>query len=269
VLALSRVIGAENSERGLVSGDEPGALPARETPDIETASEGYARRFAGPAGAWLLREQERATAALLAGVAGRRVLDVGGGHGQLTGMLLARGYDVTVFGSDPLCVERVLPYVDGEQCRFEWGDLLGLPYADRAFDIVLSYRLLPHVARWRALVAELCRVADRAVLVDFPVTASLNVLTPGLFGVKQRIEGNTRPYTLFREDDVAGAFAAAGFHPAARLPQFALPMVLHRAIGRPLVSAAAEEACRRLGLTRRFGSPVIARFERTAPGGGA
>jgi SAM-dependent methyltransferase len=236
--------------------------PEGEAPDVETSSAAYAWRFAGPAGRWLLAEQERATAALLVGLPGGRVLDVGGGHGQLTGMLLARGYDVTVFGSDPVCAERVLQYIDGTTCRFEWGQLLHLPYPDATFDVVLSYRLLSHVADWRAFVAELSRVARRAVLVDFPVRASVNVLTPGLFGVKRRLEGNTRPYLLFDEEAVDAAFAAAGFRRTGRLPLFALPMVLHRRLGRPAVSAAAEAACRRLGLTRRFGSPVIARFER-------
>jgi SAM-dependent methyltransferase len=238
------------------------AAVVRETADIETASEGYAGRFAGPVGRWLLAEQERATARLLEGLPGRRVLDVGGGHGQLTGPLVARGYDVTVFGSDPACAARLGADLEGPRCRFEWGDLLALPYRDRAFDLVVSYRLLPHVTRWEALVADLCRVADRAVLVDFPTMASLNVLTPRLFGMKKRLEGNTRPYTLFHEADIEAAFAAAGFRPTGRAPQFTLPMVLHRTLRTPALSAAAEALCRGAGLTARYGSPVIVRMER-------
>lgn len=240
----------------------PPLAPPLETADVETSSEGYAGRFAGPVGRWLLAEQERATLRLLEGLPGRRVLDVGGGHGQLTGPLLSHGYDVTVFGSDPVCAARLEAYLKGPRCRFEWGDLLALPYRDRAFDLVLSYRLLPHVTRWRALVAELCRVADRAVLADFPTLASVNVLTPRLFGMKKRLEGNTRPYTLFREAEVAEAFAAAGFRPTGRAPQFTLPMVLHRTLRAPALSAAAEALCRGVGLTRRYGSPVIVRMQR-------
>ena len=40
--------------------NEAGGLDARETADVETASEDYARRFAGPIGAWFLDEQTRA-----------------------------------------------------------------------------------------------------------------------------------------------------------------------------------------------------------------
>lgn len=234
----------------------------RETPDIETSSDDYAGRFAGAVGRWLLAAQEQAVLRLLDGVPGRRVLDVGGGHGQLVGPLVARGYDVTVFGSDAACAARLGEHLAGPRCRFEAGDLLALPYRDRAFDIVLSVRLLPHVLRWPALVAELCRVADRAVVVDFPTAQSLNVLTPRLFPVKRRLEGNTRPYTLFREVEITDAFAAAGFRPTGRVPQFALPMVLHRTLRAPAVSAAAEAVCRGVGLTSRYGSPVVVRMER-------
>ncbi len=238
--------------------------PARETADVETSSDGYAARFAGPVGAWLLGMQEAATVDLLAGVSGRRVLDVGGGHGQLVGPLLRRGYEVTVFGSAASCAGRIRALLDGVRCRFEAGDLLDLPFPARSFDIVLGYRLLPHVSRWIRLVAELTRVADRAVLVDFPTGASLNALTPGLFGVKRRLEGNTRPYTVFREGAVVAAFAEYGFRLTGRRPEFALPMVLHRVLGAPALSDRAEAICRRLGLTERWGSPVIVRMEREA-----
>ena len=56
---------------------------------------------------------------------------------------------------------------------------------------------------------------------------------------------------------------AAMDSPAFSLPtniQFFLPMVLHRMIGRRGISAALEGLCRGLGLTRLWGSPVIALF---------
>ena len=60
----------------------------KETPDIETASDAYAQRFTGEAGRYLLSEQEAAVRAVLADWRGETVLDVGGGHGQLTPFLL-------------------------------------------------------------------------------------------------------------------------------------------------------------------------------------
>jgi hypothetical protein len=153
--------------------------------------------------------------------------------------------------------------VDAGRARFDVADLLHLPYPDRAFTVVLSYRLLPHADDWRRLVAELCRVAERAVLVDYPTSRSVNAVAEPLFRLKRGVEGDTRRFTVFRDHEVRDAFAAAGFGVTARRGQFALPMALHRAVGRAGVSRLLEGAARGLGLTALLGSPVILRAERT------
>jgi SAM-dependent methyltransferase len=123
-----------------------------EDADVVTASDDYASRFSGPVGAWFLAEQARATRALLGDLPrGARVLEVGGGHAQLTPMLLEAGYQVTVIGSGPGADHRLRPFVERGAVRFETGHLVALPYADRSFEAVLSFRLLPHVSAWRAL----------------------------------------------------------------------------------------------------------------------
>jgi 2-polyprenyl-3-methyl-5-hydroxy-6-metoxy-1,4-benzoquinol methylase len=231
-------------------------------PDVETSSEGYARRFAGAVGAYFLEAQARITLDLLAPWPRARVIDVGGGHGQVTGPLVEAGYDVTVYGSDESCEARVRTWTEGGRARFQAGGLDRLAAADRAFDVALSYRLLPHVARWRALVAELCRVAARAVLVDYPTRRSVNAVAGLLFGAKRGVEGDTRPFTVFADADVRAAFAEAGFRPTAREPEFVLPMALHRAVGRASFSRAAEGAVSALGLRKALGSPVVLRAER-------
>jgi 2-polyprenyl-3-methyl-5-hydroxy-6-metoxy-1,4-benzoquinol methylase len=234
----------------------------REDADVETSSDDYARRFAGGIGAFLLEVQARATLELLnSGAAMIRVLDVGGGHAQLTGTLLDAGCRVTVYGSAASCARRVAPFF-ARGARFVAGDLLRAPFPDRAFDVVVSYRLLPHVGAWRELVAELCRLASRAVLLDYPTLRSVNVFAGGLFGAKRRVEGDTRPFAVFRDSAVDAAFAAAGFRARARRRQFLLPMALHRALGRPGVSRALEGSAAALGLTGLLGSPVIVRAER-------
>lgn len=234
----------------------------REDADVETSSEAYARRFAGPVGAFFLETQARTSLDLLKPFPGASILDVGGGHGQLTGPLADAGHPLTVLGSAPGCVARVKTWVDSGRARFESGDLLALPFPDRAFDVALSYRLLPHVARWPQLVAELCRVARRAVIVDYPTTRSVNVASDPLFGVKKGVEGDTRPFRVFHDAELEAAFAGHGFRPSGRQPQFFFPMALHRALALRALSRALEGAARALGLVRAFGSPVILRLER-------
>jgi SAM-dependent methyltransferase len=231
-------------------------------PDVETSSEGYARRFAGGVGAWFLETQARITLALLAPWPRARVLDVGGGHAQLTGPLVDAGYDVTVYGSADLCAGRLRSWTENGRARFLCGSLERLAAADRAFDVVLSFRLLPHVAGWRDLVSELCRVAARAVIVDYPTRRSLNAMAGPLFEVKRGVEGNTRPFLVLADADVRAAFTASGFEPTAREPEFVMPMALHRAIGVAGVSRMLEAASSTLGLRRAVGSPVILRAER-------
>jgi 2-polyprenyl-3-methyl-5-hydroxy-6-metoxy-1,4-benzoquinol methylase len=244
----------------------PGAAGAPEAasppPDVETSSESYARRFSGAVGAWFLEAQADLTLALIARWPRARVLDVGGGHAQLTGPLVDAGYDVTVYGSEPGCAARLRPWLDGGRVRFQAGRLDRLDVGDRAFDVVVCYRLLPHVERWRELLGELCRIARAAVLVDYPTRRSLNAVAGPLFAVKRGVEGDTRPFTVFADGDVRAALDAAGFAVTARRGEFVLPMALHRAVGLAPLSRAAEGLLALFGLRRALGSPVILRAER-------
>ena len=233
-----------------------------EDADVETSSAAYALRFSGAVGGWFLDVQAEATVALLRPFPGARVVDVGGGHGQLAGPLARAGYDVTVVGSSEACGARVRPLVDGGQVRFQTADLLRLPFEARAFDVALAFRLLSHVARWRELVAELCRVAARAVIIDYPSRRSVNAVAGPLFGMKKGVEGDTRPFAVFDDGDVTAAFAAEHFRVADRRPQFAAPMALHRALRIAAVSRGLERAARAAGITSRLGSPVIVRADR-------
>jgi hypothetical protein len=183
-------------------------------------------------------------------------------HAQLTGPLLEAGCDVTVYGSADRCSERLQEWVRSGQARFRSGPLLQAPWPDGSFDATLAFRLLPHLDRWRELVAELCRLARHVVIVDYPTARSANAVSGALFGVKKGIEGDTRPFRVFRDAEVEEAFAAAGFVRTARRPQFLLPMALHRGLRLASLSRALEATARAAGLTRAWGSPVILRAER-------
>ncbi len=236
----------------------------RETPDVETSSADYALRFCGAVGQWFLDLQTRTTLRLLADLPRGRVLDVGGGHAQLAGPLAAAGFDVTVLGSHPSCAWRLAEQRARGAARFVAGDLLGAPFSDRQFDVVLAFRLLPHLTRWRDLALELGRLARHAIVVDYPTRRSINAVADLLFGVKKRIERSTRPFTVFSEHEIRSAFASAGFLTAGRCPQFFVPMALHRALRAAPLSRGAEALSAGLGLTRLLGSPVILRLDRVS-----
>lgn len=233
-----------------------------EVADIETSSDAYATRFAGAAGQWMLEVQERLTLAMLADRPGVSILDVGGGHGQLAVPLSRDGYKVTVLGSAESCRKRVAGVVEAGRCTFLTGNVINLPFPDRAFDVVICFRLLTHCTAWPVLIRELCRVARQAVIVDYPTSQGLNAIAPALFGAKKKLEGNTRHWRLFRHREVQDEFTKQGYVEARRSAQFFLPMVLHRVLRSRKASAGLEGLCRGLGLTGRWGSPVIVEWRR-------
>lgn len=193
------------------------------------------------------------------------MLDVGGGHGQLTRPLLESGHGVTVLASGPdACSADVRAQAEAGRVGLEYGDLLRAPWPDRSFDAVACFRLLPHARDWRGLAAELSRLASAVVLVDYPTRRSVNAVAGALFGLKHRVEGDTRPFAVFRDREVAEAFATHGLRVTARRPQFFFPMVLHRALRSASLARALEGAAAAAGLTRALGSPVILRLERSA-----
>lgn len=231
-----------------------------EIADIETSSEGYAARFAGPVGEWMLGVQESIVLSWVRDVLPDAVLDVGGGHGQLAGPLARAGNKITVLGSDPVCAKRIEVEIRAGKIKFQVGNVMALPFPDKSFDVVISIRLLPHCERWPELIRELCRVARKSVVVDYPLE---NKAAAILFSAKKKLEGNTRPWLSFSHATVQTEFEKNGFRLKRRTGQFFLPMVLHRTLKCRALSSFLESICHSLGLTRRWGSPVLAEMQRS------
>lgn len=243
------------------------------TPDIESSSDDYAWRFTGPVGRYLLDVQRDLVRDLLGGCAGEhlRILEVGGGHAQLTPSLLAAGHDVVVHGSASVCARRVAPLMQRypDRARFVASSLWSLPFADRAFDAVIGVRLLAHVESWEALLGEMARVCRRHLIVDFPPRLSANLFEPVLFTLKRGLEGNTRPFFCYRAGHLRACLQDHGFSRFREVRQLFLPMVLHRIARSRAVSAGIETVCRGLGLTQLLGAPSLLLAERAAPRAGS
>jgi SAM-dependent methyltransferase len=232
-----------------------------EKPDVETASDGYAGRFSGPLGEWLLSVQARAVEELLAlcGTGTLDVLEVGGGHAQLTPSILSRGHRVTVQASARHALRRhaVLARSSSGRLRLVVSRLWRFPCRDRSFDVVVGVRLLAHVERWQELLREMARVTRRYLIIDYPPLSSANVLTPVLFWAKRRVERNTRPYFCYRVREVESCLRRMGFSPVRTYRQFAVPMGVHRAIDRVRISSSLEALLGGIGVTRVIGSPAV------------
>jgi len=234
--------------------------------DPATALHFDERRFGGPIGAMVAADQARVLLGAVQPAAGRQILDVGTGTGRAALLFAREGARVTgIDASDAmLAVARRRAENEGLRIRFERGDAHHLAFPDRAFDTVVSLRLLMHAPDWRTCLAELCRVAARCVVVDFPSAASGAALEAIARRIAFAMGAATEPYRVLRASEVARLLRRAGFEVQSMHRQFVLPIAIHRAIGSPRVSRASRALSRRLGLLRLFGSPVTIVAERCA-----
>src|SRR5690554_5488849 len=100
-----------------------------------------------------------------------RVLDAPCGVGRASIWLAEQGLDVTGIdlGKATLTLAGELANEAGVEVKFESHDIFALPYESGHFDATLCFRLLHHFEseELRArLIAEICRVSDRYVLMS-------------------------------------------------------------------------------------------------------
>ena len=198
---------------------------------------------------------------------GGKVLEVGGGHAQLTRALLEAGYEVWVQGSEESCAWQLtdLKAAYPDKLYFVCSSYFSLPFDDKTFDCVTAIRLLAHVEEWEALVTEMGRVSARGLLVDYPPSLSFNVLYPFFFRMKRWIEGpTTRTYQRFSPSEIAGCLSRCGFRPLETRRQHFLPMAFHRMAGWCGLSRCMECVFAGLGLTKLLGSPAVLYAEEVA-----
>ena len=119
----------------------------------------------------LRRHQEAAAAITALGRARPRVLDAGCRDGALAALLP----DARIVGLDRGGRPDIV------------GDIVRLPFADRAFDAVCALDVLEHCDDFRAAFTECLRVADALLLVSLPNMA--HPLFRARFAVSARLSG--------------------------------------------------------------------------------
>ena len=222
------------------------------------------RRFGGAIGRMIASEQARVLANFAGAIRDLSILDVGTGTGRAA-ILMARG-GARVTAVDPseamLAIARRRAGDESLAITFAAGDAHQLEFRDQAFDVVISLRVLMHAADWQAALAELCRVAGRLVIVDYPSASSLARLQSIGRRITHACGARTEPYRVFHHTEIARELTKAGFRIRSEHRQFVLPIALHKAIGSPVLSTFTRSVSYRLGLLRRFGSPVTLVAER-------
>jgi ubiquinone/menaquinone biosynthesis C-methylase UbiE len=234
--------------------------------DPDTARTFDDRRFGGPIGSLVAGTQARVLTNMVGRIHQRPILDVGTGTGRAA-LLFARG-GARVTGVDAseemLAIARQRAGAEGVSATFQLGDAHDLDFPDRAFDVAVSLRVLMHTPKWRRCIAELCRVADRLVIVDYPSATSVALFESAARRVMHTAGLRTEPYQVFRHQTIASAFDRCGFRIRSVHRQFVLPIALHKAIGSRRLTESTEGLLERAHLLSVFGSPVTLVAERCA-----
>lgn len=234
--------------------------------DPATARSFDDRRFGGPIGEIVAGTQARVLTSFVGRMQDRRILDVGTGTGRAA-LLCARG-GALVTGVDAseqmLSIARQRASTEGVSARFLPGDAHNLEFGDRSVDVAISLRVLMHTPNWRRCVAELCRVADQLVIVDYPSATSFALIESLVRRVTHALGARTEPYRVLRHSAIVDAFRQNGFRVQSVHRQFVLPIAFHKVIGSRRFTDGVERVLERAGVRRFLGSPVTIVAERCA-----
>jgi ubiquinone/menaquinone biosynthesis C-methylase UbiE len=232
--------------------------------DPATARTFDRRRFGGPIGQLIAEEQGRVLANFVGRIKDRQILDVGTGTGRAALLLARGGARVTAVDASEqmLAIAERRAEEEHLSVRFLIGDVHRLDFDDRAFDVVMCLRVLMHAADWRQSVAELCRVAGRLVIIDYPSARSFALLQAIVRRVTHAIGVRTEPYRVFSDAVIAHELSKSQFRVRSVHRQFVLPIAAHKAIGSRRFTVWSRRLSDRLGLLRLVGTPVTLVAER-------
>ena len=222
------------------------------------------RRFAGPIGELIAGTQARVIANMVGRVHGRSILDVGTGTGRAALMLAREGGRVTAVDAseEMLRVARQRAADELVPITFLRADGHHLEFEDHSFDVVVCLRVLMHAPDWVRCLAELCRVANDAVIFDYPSAVSLAAVESAWRRVQHAAGRRIEAYRVFRPARVEQELRRRGFRVRAQHRQFVLPIQLHRRIGSRRFTDWSERWLDRAGLLQLAGSPVTVCAER-------
>ncbi|HEX9665261.1 MAG TPA: class I SAM-dependent methyltransferase [Thermodesulfobacteriota bacterium] len=187
------------------------------------------------------------------------VLDVGAGTGKLSIPLTIQSRHVVAVDSSEEMIKilRIKAKKRDVELKTIICDANRLCFNEKAFDCVVSSRLLMHLKDWREAIAELCRISRGAAIIDFPPCLSFAGLGSLLRKLKRFLIPDTQTYKAFIIRDVIDEFHKHDFELVVIERQFFLPYAFHRWLNLPWLSAKIEKLFMRFGLVKLIGAPVI------------
>ena len=224
-------------------------------------------RFGHETGEYFRQFQQRVIDGFLPDIRGWRILDVGGGTGRTALPLSERKAKVILADASlpMLDVAREKSWLQGIPLDLIRSDAHVLPFQDRTFDAVVSFRMLMHVVDWTRAVGEICRVSRRWVMIDFPPRCGFAGLAPFIHPIRRKLDPTYQPYRVFSMKEIGQALEKEGFYPVNVRKHLVLPFGLHRLIGSVRMTEFIETGFRRMGLTDVLGAPVTLLARRKDP----
>lgn len=159
-------------------------------------------------------------------------LDAPCGAGRAMILLQSLGYEITGvdLGDGAITVAKREMIKRGMDPKIEKANLVDLPFEENRFDAVLCFRFFHHLAgpeiRQR-IVAELCRVADRYVLISYFSPFSVTSIKRA---VNRKLWNLTSSQFATPLQEVEGYFLNCGFELLKNYPQRLFLNTLHLAV---------------------------------------
>jgi len=131
-------------------------------------------------------------------VSGRRVLEVGCGTGLILGPVAGRAANAWGLDLSPAMLQKAR----ARGLNVLLGSATELPFLDASFDLVCSFKVLPHVPNIRTALAEIARVTrpGGTIVLEFYNPWSLRYLAKRIAGPQPISDGRTEADVFTRWD---------------------------------------------------------------------
>lgn len=221
------------------------------------------RHFSGVFGEYLRQSDEVALTQLL-GDGFESVLDVGAGSGRISNFLAGTRAGRVVAADASVAMLKMAAersrFLDRPE--FVHADARCLPFGDREFDYVISFRTLMHLPDWQGALEQMCRVSRKAVIVDVPARIAAPGLEATFHYMLHCIGSTTAPYKTFTKRELTRAFAAYGFSIDYSVRNFVLPVKFCRLMGNDRLPVKLEQLFRKVRLSKMLGGQLLVRAVR-------